>query len=243
MTLPLLLLHGWGSSPASWDPLLADMSPLRPRLAPPLPGHPGGPLPGASIDAWGDAVLPRAGDPVDICAWSLGGLLGLALAATRPGRVRRLVLIGASPSFARRSGWSHGLPDADIATFQAEFEGDAAALMKRFVALQALGDERRRAVAAALRASQPPLPGDRTPMAAGLQLLRDCDLRDALAQVACPVRILHGRGDALMPASGATALADALPDARLTVFSDCGHAPHLSRAADCAAMIDGFLDD
>ncbi|MCB1887032.1 MAG: alpha/beta fold hydrolase [Rhodocyclaceae bacterium] len=243
MRPPLMLLHGWGTTPASWHPLLAALSDPCDRLTPALPGHPGGPAADGTLDAWAEAMLPAASRPVDLCGWSLGGLLAIALAASRPQQVRRLVLIGTSPSFARRPGWSHGLPDEDIAAFQAEFASDPQALMKRFTALQAVGDDRRRAVTTALRSCLPALPPDPAPMGIGLRLLRDSDLGPRLAAIACPVRLLHGSGDALMPASGATALADALPDARLTLLEDCGHAPQLSRPADCAALIDGFLDD
>ena len=38
-------------------------------------------------------------------------------------------------------------------------------------------------------------------------------------------------------------LADALPDGRLSVFKDCGHAPQLSRPADCAALIAAFATE
>jgi pimeloyl-[acyl-carrier protein] methyl ester esterase len=56
------------------------------------------------------------------------------------------------------------------------------------------------------------------------------------------VRLLHGAGDALMPLAAAQWLADALPDGRLSIFDDCGHAPFLSRPRDCAVLIESFAD-
>jgi pimeloyl-[acyl-carrier protein] methyl ester esterase len=41
-----------------------------------------------------------------------------------------------------------------------------------------------------------------------------------------------------MPLAGAEWLAGQLPQGRLTVFDDCGHAPFLSRPAECAALIE-----
>lgn len=77
--------------------------------------------------------------------------------------------------------------------------------------------------------------------AAGLQLLDDTDLRAALPSLDLPVRLLHGAEDALIPAGAAIAMNDALPQCRLTLLDDCGHAPLLSRPDDCAALMEGFL--
>jgi pimeloyl-[acyl-carrier protein] methyl ester esterase len=45
-----------------------------------------------------------------------------------------------------------------------------------------------------------------------------------------------------MPLAAARSLADALPHARLNILENCGHAPLLSRPADCAALIREQLD-
>ena len=73
--------------------------------------------------------------------------------------------------------------------------------------------------------------------------LADTDLRATIGQVRQPVRLIHGAEDRLMPAAAAEWLADTLPDGRLSVFKDCGHAPLLSRPADCAALIAAFATE
>ena len=47
----------------------------------------------------------------------------------------------------------------------------------------------------------------------------------------------------LMPLAAAEWLADQLPGGRLSVFGQSGHAPFLSRPADCAGLIEGFADE
>ena len=69
------------------------------------------------------------------------------------------------------------------------------------------------------------------------------DLRSAVPQIRQPVRLLHGAGDTLMPVAAAEWLADTLPDGRLSIFADAGHAPFLSRPQDCASLIEGFARD
>jgi pimeloyl-[acyl-carrier protein] methyl ester esterase len=196
------------------------------------------------MDAWADALLPTLPDAAVLCGWSLGGMIALHLARRHPQKVARLILVGMSPRFVSCSGpdaWPHGLESATVQGFIDSFARDPAATLSRFVALQALGDSERRTVAARLNAgladaSRCAVKG----LAAGLQLLATTDLRPSLAQIRQPVQLLHGTRDALMPLAAAEWLAARLPDAQLTRFDACGHAPFLSRPAECAALIEGF---
>jgi pimeloyl-ACP methyl ester carboxylesterase len=49
---------------------------------------------GDQLDPLLDAALDRAGGPVSIVGWSLGGVMGRRLARTRPDDVTRLVMLG-----------------------------------------------------------------------------------------------------------------------------------------------------
>jgi pimeloyl-ACP methyl ester carboxylesterase len=82
----LLLLHGLGATCdvwAGWPAMLADRWPGR-WLAPDLPGHGGSaPLPEYTFDALAAAVHPlvESGGRTVVLGHSLGGVVGLALAA------------------------------------------------------------------------------------------------------------------------------------------------------------------
>jgi len=80
----LLLLHGLGATGdvwAGWRPLLADRWPGR-WLAPDLPGHGGSaPLPDYTFDGLAAAVRPLVEAGTVVLGHSLGGVVGLALAA------------------------------------------------------------------------------------------------------------------------------------------------------------------
>ncbi|GAA0805005.1 alpha/beta fold hydrolase [Spirilliplanes yamanashiensis] len=96
----LLLLHGLGATGAVWDgwrPLLAARWPGR-WLAPDLPGHGrSAALPGYTFDALAGAVagLLTPGEPAVVLGHSLGGVVGLALAAGHPAAgVRAAVGLG-----------------------------------------------------------------------------------------------------------------------------------------------------
>jgi 2-succinyl-6-hydroxy-2,4-cyclohexadiene-1-carboxylate synthase len=88
----LVLLHGFTQTGASWDGVLRELAGRYRALAPDL-----GPGPGeAELDRL-EALAPSA---FTLCGYSMGGRLALALALRIPERVRRLVLVSASPGLA-----------------------------------------------------------------------------------------------------------------------------------------------
>ena len=50
-------------------------------------------------------LIERIPDGAVWAGWSLGGMLALQAALLAPQRVKRLVLVGATPSFTQRSDW------------------------------------------------------------------------------------------------------------------------------------------
>jgi len=75
----------------------------------------------------------------------------------------------------------------------------------------------------------------------GLDLLRDTDLRSRLADVQCPVLVLGGDSDPVVPAAAMQTLADGLPRAELKVLPGVGHLPLLSHPDEVLPLISGFL--
>ncbi|MEK6767632.1 MAG: alpha/beta fold hydrolase, partial [Gemmatimonadota bacterium] len=70
--------------------------------------------------------------------------------------------------------------------------------------------------------------------------LKGADLRPRLAEIRVPTLILHGRHDPVPLASSAT-LASLLPDARLVVFEDSGHALYAEETGKFVRVLDEFL--
>ncbi|MBS0346343.1 MAG: alpha/beta fold hydrolase [Proteobacteria bacterium] len=244
MSRDLVLLHGWGLSSTVWKPLAATLSGTFTLHTPDLPGHGSAAPVGPSLNEWADALLPRIPEGAVLVGWSLGAQLALHLAQQAPERVTKLVLIGASPRFVQADDWPAALPGATLTAFRQDFDSTPDATQRRFVALQSFGDNARKAVAATLADSLTSADEvHKGALADGLGLLAEIDLRALVPGICQPVRLLHGSEDKLMPVAAAEWLADTLPDARLTVFGQCGHAPFLSRAEECATLIEGFALD
>ena len=239
---PLLFLHGWAMTPAVWQPLIAALGTENfdfESHAPALPGH-GGNATSAepTLAAWADEIAPAMPPDATVIGWSLGALLALELARTRPRRVKRLILLGATPRFISAPDWPHGLDAAVVASFIDGYSSQPTQTLRSFLTLQTLGDSSRRQLLPQLEAAAVPHARHALPaLAGGLKILAESDLRPQLAEIKQPVHLIHGSDDALMPLGAARWLAAALPHARLTVYERCGHAPLLSHSDGCAALI------
>jgi pimeloyl-[acyl-carrier protein] methyl ester esterase len=227
-------------TPLAWQAMIAALGDEgREVHAPALPGHDARTTrPPASLAAWAEALAATLPPAAVLIGWSLGALLALELARTRPQRVARLILIGATPRFAAAPDWPHGVDTATVSAFISDYNRHPAATLRRFLALQTLGDAARRRLLPVLEAACVPHAGHALPaLADGLRILADADLRTDLAAITPPIHLIHGDGDALMPLAAARWLADALPHARLSVLENRGHAPLLSNPGECAALI------
>lgn len=232
-------------SPSVWQPLASALGTDAFEIyTPALPGHGSSTRAAApTLAAWADRLAPNLPPGATVVGWSLGSLLALELARAWPARVKRLILFSATPRFVSAPDWPHGLDGAVVDSFSHEYIKQPIQTLRRFLALQTLGDADRRRLLPQLEASaiahgKRPLPA----LADGLKILAESDLRARLTEIRQPVRLIHGEDDALMPLDAAHWLADALPHARLTVYGRCGHAPLLSRTDDCAAEIRACLN-
>lgn len=235
------LIHGWGMQASVWQPLRAALEATHCVLTPSLPGH--GDTPHAAVEPdWVAALAARLPDHGTVVGWSLGAQLAMRIAIDHPHKVARLVLIGTTPCFVQQPDWAHALPADTVIAFNAGFSATPEQTIKRFLALQAMGDACRRELTQHLGAAVCPLDGWRLPaLARGLEMLSSADLRPDIGRIDCPVRIFHGTNDALMPVAAAHWLADHIDGAQLTCFDETGHAPFISRAADFTPLLQRFL--
>ncbi len=236
---PLVYLHGWGLHGGIWS----ETANLLPGSTPDLPGY--GNVATASpysAESLADMLAPTLPDASAVCGWSLGGMVALALAVRYPHKVSHLILVATNPVFVSRPDWPHGLAPDVLSEFALALGQDYRATLLRFLSLQGRGGDQARSVIERLRERVfvRGEPAAET-LAAGLQLLRDVDLRPAVAQVQCPVLVVHGAYDGLCPLPAGRWLAAHLPDARLALHERAAHAPFLSHPDWFVAELRSFL--
>jgi len=245
---PLVLLHGFMDTARTWELALPPLERRHDVLAPTLAGHFGGPPIDGDIDAntLADGVeraMDEAGfDTAHIAGNSLGGYVALQLAAR--GRARTVV------AFAPAGGWADEAW-RDTLRLQAGLYEQTKLAAPRADAILATPEGRRRAtqyisvrfehIPRELLAHQ--LLG--VAACAGAPAMIDGALRNGwpldAERVTCPVRIVWGTEDALLPWPAAAArYRAALPNADWMELDGVGHCPQLDVPVEAAQLILGF---
>src|SRR6266498_2907992 len=207
----VVLVHGFTQTLAAMEPLATRLRDRHELVRVDLPGHGGSPPPLVGF-AKAAALLGEAGGAAAYLGYSLGGRLCLRLALDRPELVRALVLIGASP----------GLDDPVERAARQASDDALAAELERVGRLA----NTTQGLAASLRLHGT---GAQEP------------LWDRLATLRPPTLLITGARDQKF-AGIAERMAKAIgPSATLALVPDAGHAAHLERPDEVAALVDAFL--
>jgi pimeloyl-[acyl-carrier protein] methyl ester esterase len=242
----LVLLHGWGLNASVWSELRTRLEPRWRVTCIDLPGH-GGSRAGIDLRDLDVvcAALHRVAPPAPAVwlGWSMGGLIAIAYALRYPQQVRHLILVASQPRFVRAPDWPHGMAGDLLDDFNASLERAPRKTLARFLALQVRGSENPartlRRLHAALTAGAP----DPASLKSGLALLRDTDMREQLALLTCPLRLILGERDMLVPATAGPAITALIDAARYRVIARAGHAPFLSHVDEFTHTLEDYLDN
>jgi pimeloyl-ACP methyl ester carboxylesterase len=238
-----VLLHGFMDTWRIWELVLPALERRHEVLALTLPGHAGGPPFGGDAVGEVERMLDVAGiETAHVAGNSLGGWLALQLAAR--GRARTVV------AFAPAGGWA-GDPPPELFAFQRELHAQMKAAAPNAPAVLATDAGRRRAtelltvryehIPAELLAHQV-LGGAVSDAPALLANAAQADWTLDAARVDCPVRIVWGTEDRLLPWPSAAERyrRDWLPHADWVVLDGVGHCPQLDVPLETAELILGF---
>ena len=247
---PLLCLHGWGMHSGIFAPMSTGLQAAHQLHLMDLPGH-GHSLPIAKFDQL-DMLAAQvktyieqfAPEKINILAWSMGGLVGQWLAIHHPEMINKLVLVAGTACFENKPDWQHGIQPEVLQQFAAGLQRDYAATLDRFLALQFMGADEQKVQ---LRQARALIAGRPAPninsLAQGLQLLANTDLREQVAQIRCPLLILSGERDKLIPSMATRWLAEKAKQANAVIFKGCGHAPFLSHQSLFMHYLQRFLHE
>jgi pimeloyl-[acyl-carrier protein] methyl ester esterase len=236
-------LHGWGFHGGVWDGAGEALSSHYRVSQIDLPGHGrSGAWPeNAGLESLSRNLAEKFPQPAIWLGWSLGGLLALDLALRYPQHVAGLILVAASPRFTQAEDWPHATARQVLQEFSRQLQEDSQGTLQRFLGLQVRGADSAREQLRILRpllAAYPPRP---EALAGGLRLLAESDLRAASATLRCPVLLILGQRDTLVPADMARDWRAYLPGLRSRVIPGASHVPFLSHPQQFAACVGDFL--
>jgi 3-oxoadipate enol-lactonase len=237
---PVLVLgNSLGTSRSVWEPQVAAFRRHFRLLRYEHPGHGGSPAPAGpyTIGELGAAVLglldAHGIERARYCGISLGGMVGMWLAAHAPGRITALGLCCTSAFLPPASGWTgragqvrrHGM--ASIAEqsigrwFTPRFRAREPAVPAAF--------------AAALSATDP------EGYAGCCEAIAAMDLRPALPSITAPTLVVAATEDPATPPAHGAAIASGIAGARLTVIRGAAHLANVSAPAQVSHALLGAI--
>lgn len=250
---PVVLIHGWPLSGASWSEQTGPLREAGHRVVTYDRRGFGSSAPGDGYDY--DALaddLERVMSDLDLTDATLVGFsMGggeVARYAARHGaaRLRSVVFAAAVPPYLLRT---EDNPDGPLtkeaaARLRAHLERDRVEFFDDFTrgffsadgALMVTEEHRQEALALCLEADQRAALG-------AMDAWATTDFRDDLDAVDVPALVIHGDADGTVPFEGSGArIHRALPGSHLVVLEGAPHGCHLSHAAEFNAAVAEFLD-
>jgi 3-oxoadipate enol-lactonase len=239
----LLFVGSLGTTLEMWDAQVAALADRRALVRVDVRGHGRSPAPGGAysigelatdVVATLDALRIRR---ISVCGLSIGGMIGMWLAAHVPERVERLVLIctsahmpAASDAYRDRARTvrSHGSP-----------EPVADGVLERWFT-PAWAQTHEESVAS-YRRMLCATPADG--YAGCCEAIAALDLRPELPQIAAPTLVIAGAADRATLPEHAEAITAAVPTARLEVLGEAAHLASVQRPAEVTQLVDEHLTD
>jgi pimeloyl-ACP methyl ester carboxylesterase len=246
----IVLLHGFASSIYTWKDVLPVLARDHDVMALDLPGFGQSDCPpDVSFDEYPGVVLgllDRLGlRRATLVGNSMGGAVAVVVAAEKPDRVERLVLVDAAGFNLEEKNRPWPLRVVGSAPVAAVLDRmplrrllvEASLRQVFFDHALVTGDRVDEYLEPLLRPGAPR--AIRSLLAS--RSLRPDAVQRLLAEVRAPALILWGREDAWIPVSQADRFAEALPGSRLFVLDRSGHMPQEERPAEVARRIEEFL--
>jgi 3-oxoadipate enol-lactonase len=232
---PVLVLGpSLGTTLHMWDPQVAALARRFRVVRYDHLGHGGSPVPAGpyTVDRLADEVLGVIDslhvDRFRYAGLSLGGMVGMAIAARAPDRVERLALLCTSAYLPPAQGWfdrattvrAHGTASITEASLGRWFTPSFT----------------DRGPYAAMLAS---IPDDG--YAACCYAIGDMDLRPVLGKITAPTLVIAGSADPATPPEHGRVIADAVADARLAIV-DAAHLANVERSAEVTTLLLNHLE-
>jgi 3-oxoadipate enol-lactonase len=236
----VLLANSVGTNFHVWDPQAEALSQRFRVLRYDMRGHgltdcPAGPYTIAQLGDDARLLLEALGiDSAHVVGLSIGGLVAQSLAATAPSRVRSLVLCDTANVIGPPSRW-----DDRIAAVS---KGGLASIVDGVMKVWFTGG---------FIASRPEVVRGfvnmlmRSPLAgyiACCYALRDADLREDDAKIACPTLVVVGDQDASTSPAMARELCAAINGARLEIITQAAHIPTIEQPEALNRLLFDFLN-
>ena len=240
----IVLVHGWAMHSGIWHDFAMQLAQHYQVTCIDLPGHGHSDnLDNFTLEQVADALVDAVADKQSCwLGWSLGATVVMEIAKRYPERVNSLILLAGNPHFTCTEQWP-GMKVDLLEAFSEQLTLDAPATLLRFLSLQVaqLPDYKvlLKNIKTAIMARAAP---NLDTLQGGLAILKQADLRPALAAAQMPILLLLGTRDTLVPIAVGEAIKDLAPTIQIVVIDKAGHVPFLSHPQIVLETITQFMD-
>lgn len=240
---PIVLIHGWAMHTGIWRLFAQQLAKNYQVTCLDLPGHGLSEIVEPySLDKISDELISNM-PKTSFCllGWSLGASVALRIAKKYPQKIESLILLAGNPRFVDDDDWMGINPDL-LDEFAANLTINCQLSLIRFLALQVNGLENGKQILKELKQAvhecDPPEKGI---LLSGLNILKNEDLRKDLATIDCPINIIQGDKDTLVPVQVTQKMQKIQPRCEINIISRAGHTPFLSHQTDVIKIINRFI--
>lgn len=240
---PLVLIHGWAMHTGVWRKFAQQLAKQYKVICLDLPGH------GLSesaepyaLDYIGASLIEAVPESTFcVLGWSLGASVALTMAKNYPHRIHSLIIMAGNPRFIKEGGWAGMRPEL-LENFAKNLQLNCQLTLVRFLALQVYGLPDGKSILAELKkAIHECDPPSENVLQSALNILKNADLRNDLSQLGCPVSIIQGDKDTLIPVQASLDMQTIQPASELNIITGAGHLPFLSHQSQVIEVIGRFL--
>jgi pimeloyl-[acyl-carrier protein] methyl ester esterase len=239
----IVLIHGWAMHTGIWRVFAQQLAQNYQVICLDVPGH------GFSetvepytLDAIAE-VLIEAIPESSFCllGWSLGASIAITMAKKYPQRIDSLICLAGNPRFVESEGW-HGMDTELLEQFATNLQLSFQSTLLRFLALQVYGLSNSKGLLKQLKLAiyecEPP---SKKVLKQALNLLKQADLRADLSQINCPLRIIQGDKDTLIPVQVGSDMQKLRLNSQLNIIPGAGHVPFLSHPLTLINTMSNFV--
>ena len=241
----IVLVHGWAMHSGIWRDFAMQLAQHYQVTCIDLPGHGHSDnLATFSLEQVADALVAAVADEQSCwLGWSLGATVVMDIARSYPERVISLILLAGNPLFTSTEQWP-GMKVDLLEAFAEQLMLDGPATLLRFLSLQVAQLPDYKTLLRTLKAAiMERATANLDTLQGGLAILKQADLREALAAVQMPILVLLGARDTLVPMAVGEAMQTLAPAIQVLVIDKAGHVPFLSHAHIVLETITQFMDD
>ena len=241
---PIVLLHGWAMHTGVWREFAKKLAQNYQVICLDLPSHGRSDyLEKFTLENISAALIEQfPSQACTVLGWSMGVTIALDLSQRFPQRINGLIGLAGNPCFVAQENWA-GMKLTLLRQFNQQLIDDCSGTLLRFLSLQILRQADYKILVKQLKlALNETLPPTQSILEQGLILLETTDLRMNLATINCPVLMVLGDRDTLVPIKVGEQLQTLQPKLLLKILPKAGHVPFLSHPEELLDCLRNFME-